>query len=354
MQQIYSAIIIKVKKHVITALKVLVFISIGVLLFWLAYRGQDFGKILDSVGDAKWFWVVLAVLLSILGHYSRGVRWGLLLEPFGYRPRGINLFSSVMVMYLANMAIPRSGEVVRCGIISRYEKIPFARCLGTVVTERIADMVVLLILTVVVLLSQAGVVDTILQNNPDVANRLDMISNYVPHLIIIGLLLAVAAFFAVRIAIRKNLLGLGDKISGLVTNFKDGLLTIVSLKKRWQFLFHTFFVNFVYFFTIYLVFKAFSFTEGLDMMIALTVFVLGTFGVVVPSPGGMGTWHFIVIELLSLYGVNKDPDAGAYALVMHGIQDLLFIVVGFASLLLMPVINRNYIPFIPDEQQKDS
>lgn len=342
---------IKVKRYLVTGLKFLAFLSVGVLLFWLAYRGQDFASIWSSVSEARWSWVILAVVLSVLGHWSRGVRWRLLLEPFGYRPRDLNLFCSVMVMYLSNMAIPRSGEVVRCGIITKYEKIPFARCLGTVVTERIADMVVLLILTVVVLATQAGIVGDILDNNPDVRERLSLIENYIPHLIIIGILMLAAGLLILRWVIRKNVMGLGEKIKELLNNFKDGMLTILSLKKRWQFLFHTLFINFVYFYTIYLVFKAFSFTEGLSLMMALTVFVLGTFGVVVPSPGGMGTWHFIVIELLSLYGVRKDPDAGAYALVMHGIQDVLFIVVGFASLILMPVINNNYQPYLPDESK---
>lgn len=341
------------KKYLTTTFKVLIFLGIGVALFWLAYRGQDFGKIMESLGNCRWSWVLLALALSIAGHYSRAVRWRLLLEPFGYSPRNINLFSSVMVMYLTNMAIPRSGEVVRCGVVSKYEKIPFARCLGTVVTERIADMVVLAVLAVIIFATQGGVISGVLQNNPWVADQLVRIKGYLP-LIIAGLcVMAVLAVLAVRMVIRRNIFGIGARLNDLVSNFKDGVLTIIRLERRTEFVLHSLFINFVYFYTIYLVFKAFPFCEELSLMAALTVFVLGTFGVIIPSPGGMGTWHFIVIELLALYGIQRDSDAGAYALVMHGIQDILFIVAGFAALMLMPVINNKYQPVVPDENTQE-
>ena len=116
--------------------------SLGAFLFWLAYRGHNFGRMFDAISEVRWGWVAAAVVLSVAAHYSRALRWGLLLEPFGYRPRRLNLFFAVMVMYLANMAIPRSGEVARCGVLAKYERISFSRSLGTVVTERIADVIV--------------------------------------------------------------------------------------------------------------------------------------------------------------------------------------------------------------------
>ena len=107
---------------------------------------------------------------------------------------------------------------------------------------------------------------------------------------------------------------------------------------------HTLFINFVYFYAIYLGFKAFGFTEHLTLNVALTVFITGTFGVVVPSPGGMGTWHFAVIETLALFGIKRDPDGRAFALVIHGLQDVSFLILGGISLILMPIINKDYVP----------
>ena len=327
--------------------------SIGAFLFWLAYRGHDFERMFVAITEIRWGWVVLAVVLSVASHYSRALRWGLLLEPFGYRPRRLNLFFAVMIMYLANMAIPRSGEVARCGILTKYECIKFSRSLGTVVTERIADVIIFAVLAAVVFATQIDVVGRVLDNNPSVMAYLRSFENHIVLIIVAGVALVALGFLLLRTAVRRNWFGLGDRLRSALHNLKDGMLTIAGLKKRWQFVAHSLFIYFVYFFSIYLFFKAFPFTEDLGAMTALTVFVLGTFGVIVPSPGGIGTWHFIVIEVLALYGVERDPDGGAYALVTHGMQDLLFAVVGMVAMVVMPFFNNNYQPLIPNETSPD-
>jgi len=332
------------RKKLISALKITAFFSIGILFFYLAYRGQDFSQIWAAMQQTNWGWIAAVFVLGLLGHYSRAARWSLMLEPLGYKPKGINLFSSIMVMYLSNMAVPRSGEFIRCGIASRYEKIPFTQSLGTVVTERIVDMAVFLILTVVVLVMQSGTVSEVLSNNPGIRSRLETLENYIPLVIILCVLAAAAAFFLIRIVIKKNLFSIGERVRTFLKNLKEGVLSVLSLKKRWQFLFHTFFINLVYYLDTYLTCLAFPFTENISPSDALAVFVLSTYGVVVPSPGGMGTWHFLTIELLALYGVAKDPCGRTYALVTHGIQDVSFLTVGFALLILLPVINKKYFP----------
>lgn len=326
---------------------------IGATLFWLAYRGHDFGRIFDAISEVRWGWVAAAVVLSVAAHYSRAVRWGLLLEPFGYKPRRLNLFFAVMIMYLANMAIPRSGEVARCGVLTKYEHIKFSRSLGTVVTERIADVIVFAVFAAVVFVTQLDVVGRVLDNNPNILRYWQSFENHIVLIIIVGLSLVALGIWMLRTAVRRNWLGLGDRLRSAFHNLKDGMLTIAGLKKRWQFVAHSLFIYFVYFYTMYLFFKAFPFSADLDLMVALTVFVLGTFGVIVPSPGGIGTWHFIVIEVLALYGIERDPDGGAYALVSHGMQDLLFAIVGMVAMIVMPFFNNDYQPVIPDEKAPD-
>ena len=327
--------------------------SLGAFLFWLAYRGHNFGRIFDAISEVRWGWVAAAVVLSVAAHYSRALRWGLLLEPFGYRPRRLNLFFAVMVMYLANMAIPRSGEVARCGVLAKYERILFSRSLGTVVTERIADVIVFAAVAAVVFVTQIDVIGRVLDNNPSVLQYWQSFENHIVLIILAGVALVALGIWLLRTAVRRNWFGLGDRLRKAFHNLKDGMLTIAGLKKRWQFVAHSLFINFVYFYAVYLFFKAFPFTENLGLMVALTVFVLGTFGVIVPSPGGIGTWHFIVIEVLALYGVVRDPDGGAYALVSHGMQDLLFAVVGMVAMIVMPFFNNDYQPVIPDESPSD-
>ena len=330
----------RVKKGI----KIALFFAIGGILFWLAYRGQDIGTLFNALEGTRWGWIVAIALFYLTAHYSRAARWRLLLEPFGYKTRNINLFMSVLVMYLSNLAIPRSGEVIRCGIISKYENIPFARCLGTVVTERIADLALVLIVTAIVLASQWGFVAEMIAANPDISQRIDMLKEYIVPITLILIALSVAGILIVRMAIRRNILGIGNKINGIWQQFRDGLSTILHLKHRTLFIIHTLYINFVYFYAVYLGFKAFGFTEHLTLATGLMVFVLATFGVIVPSPGGMGTWHFIVIETLAMYGVNRDPDGRAFALVIHGLQDISFIILGALSLILLPVINKDYSP----------
>ena len=330
----------RVKKGI----KIALFFAIGGILFWLAYRGQDIGTLFNALEGTRWGWIVAIALFYLTAHYSRAARWRLLLEPFGYKTRNINLFMSVLVMYLSNLAIPRSGEVIRCGIISKYENIPFARCLGTVVTERIADLALVLIVTAIVLASQWGFVAEMIAANPDISQRIDMLKEYIVPITLILIALSVTGILIVRMAIRRNILGIGNKINGIWQQFRDGLSTILHLKHRTLFIIHTLYINFVYFYAVYLGFKAFGFTEHLTLATGLMVFVLATFGVIVPSPGGMGTWHFIVIETLAMYGVNRDPDGRAFALVIHGLQDISFIILGALSLILLPVINKDYSP----------
>ncbi|MBR6177850.1 MAG: flippase-like domain-containing protein [Bacteroidales bacterium] len=333
-------------------LKITLFFAIGGVLFWLAYRGQDIATLFNALEGTRWGWIVAIAVFYLTAHYSRAARWKLLLEPFGYKTRNINLFMSVLVMYLSNLAIPRSGEVLRCGIISKYEKIPFARCLGTVVTERIADLAIVLIVSAIVLASQWGFVAEMIAANPDICQRIDMLKEYAIPISVILIGLTVAGILIVRMAIRRNIFGIGNKINGIWQQFRDGLTTILHLKHRTLFILHTLYINFVYFYAVYLGFKAFGFTEHLTLATGLMVFVLATFGVIVPSPGGMGTWHFIVIETLAMYGVNRDPDGRAFALVIHGLQDISFIILGALSLILLPVINKEYLPQPASETQQ--
>ncbi|MDD6001781.1 MAG: lysylphosphatidylglycerol synthase transmembrane domain-containing protein [Bacteroidales bacterium] len=332
-------------------IRITVFFAIGALLFWLAYRGQDIGTLINALEGTRWGWIVAIATFYLTAHYSRAERWRLLLEPFGYKPRGINLFMSVLVMYLSNLAIPRSGEVLRCGIVSKYEKIPFARCLGTVVTERIADLTIILIVSAIVLASQWGFVSEMVAANPDISERIELIKQYIIPISLILIVLTIVGIWLFRLAIRRNIFGIGDKINGIWQQFRDGLTTILHLKHRTLFIIHSLYINFVYFYAVYIGFKAFGFTEHLTLITGLMVFVLATFGVIIPSPGGMGTWHFIVIETLAMYGVKRDPDGRAFALVIHGLQDISFIILGALSLILLPVINKDYVPQVDDADQ---
>ncbi|MBN2662782.1 MAG: flippase-like domain-containing protein [Bacteroidales bacterium] len=336
-------------KKILNILKVIGFIFIGAVLFWLVYKNQDFETIKQAVLKAKFEWLLLSMVLGLLSHYSRAARWKLLLKPLGYDVRKKTLFFSVMIMYLTNHAIPRSGEIVRCGVVNRYEKVPFSTLLGTVFTERVIDVIVLFILTVIVAATQFHVLIDFLNNNQAAQENLDKISNS------LGIILAAFVIFVSMLILmfvfRKKIkqLGIYKKFQKLIEDFLEGLKSVLKLEKKWLFIAHTIFIWGMYFVMIYVVFFAFDFTSHLSVMAGLTIFVLSSFGIVIPSPGGIGTWHFIAIETLFVYGIEKD-NGRAFAFAAHESQMIMLIVVGILSLLSTSLIKAKESKKIAEQQ----
>jgi hypothetical protein len=176
-------------------------------------------------------------------------------------------------------------------------------------------------------------------NNPDVKNNMEAIFS-IRNLIVLSvfLLIFLIVVFIFRSSISKN--SFFNKIKEIFMSFVSGLLTVWKMKKKWQFIFHSIFIWIMYFLMIYVVFQSFEFTKHLGIMTGLTVFVMSSLGMVAPSPGGIGTWHFMAIETLILYGVQKYPDANAFAFAAHGAMTLFILVLGLISIVLLPVINN--------------
>jgi len=325
------------KKKIIDSLKIIGFLIIGVFLFWLVYKEQDIATIKKSILNANLWWLFLSVILGLLSHISRALRWELLINPLGYKPRKLTLFYSVMVMYLTNHAIPRSGEIVRCGIISRYEKIPFSSLLGTVITERAIDFLMLFVLTLIVALTQFSVVLDFFNNNPSAQETLNKINSSSSFFVI--LLVCFVVFLLLLYFFRKKIkqTKIYKKIYQLFENFISGLKTVATMKRKGLFIAHTIFIWLMYFVMIVVVFRAFSFTYHLGILAGLTVFVMSSFGMVFPSPGGIGSWHFMAIETLFIYGISR-VQASAFAFAAHESQMIMLIVVGLSSLIAVSFI----------------
>ncbi|MBN1252924.1 MAG: flippase-like domain-containing protein [Bacteroidales bacterium] len=337
------------KENIYTIIKFVFFLSIGILIFWWVYKDQNVGGIVDALKEANYFWIGVSLFLSILSHFSRAVRWQLLIESLGHKVRIINVFFAVLVMYISNMAIPRSGEITRCSIIKKYEKVSLSKLLGTVVIERTFDFIMLFILLIVVLLTQYNVVLEFIHNNPGVEQKVSsilQIKYLIVFLIIIAITLASAYFF--RKKFKKSLIYI--KISELAKNFISGIDTVRKMDKKWSFIFHSVFIWVMYFSMIYVTFWSFKFTEHLSLLSGLTVFVMASFGMVAPSPGGIGTWHFMTIETLAIYGIAKIPDANAFALAAHGAMNLFLLIVGVIALILLPVVNNKSTKVVETKQ----
>jgi len=324
------------KKTIIKILKFLAFFALGAFIFWLIYKDQDIEHIksvLKNDVDYKWVW--LSLFLGLLSHISRTLRWGLMIEPVSHKPRFINTFLAVMVGYLMNLAFPRMGEVSRCGVLARYEKISFTKLLGTVVAERLVDMISLLILLGVVILSQFGKMIHFVNENPEIKQKI--LGVVTSPVLIIGVVILLIIFFIFRRTFQNT--SFFQKIKEIIQNFKVGFISIRSIQKKGWFYFHSAFIWIMYYFMLYVIFFAFDFTRDLTPIAGLTTFVLASFGMVAPVQGGIGAWHFMAKEALSLYGVSNENGI-IFAFVAHTSMTAMIIVIGLISLMILPFINR--------------
>ncbi len=324
------------KKNILKVLKFLAFFAVGVFIFWLIYKDQDINRIKSVLkNEVNYSWIVLSLFIGLLSHISRTLRWGLMIEPVGHKPRFVNTFLAVMVGYLMNLALPRMGEVSRCGVLARYEKISFTKLFGTVVAERLIDVVSLLILLAVVFFSQFGQMLDFLRRNPEIQGKLTAALSS-PYLIGGLVFLAIMAY-VFRNTFKNSLIF--KKTMGILHNFKEGFISIRSIKRKGWFWFHSVFIWVLYYLMLYITFFAFDFTRDLNPIAGLTTFVLASFGMVAPVQGGIGAWHFMAIEALSLYGVSLENGA-IFAFVAHATTTSMIIVIGIISLLVLPFINR--------------
>ncbi|GAB4284753.1 MAG: lysylphosphatidylglycerol synthase transmembrane domain-containing protein [Marinilabiliales bacterium] len=329
----------KLKKKIINVLKFVFFLAAGLFLFWIVYKDQDFEQLSKALKNIDYLWIIFGLILGIISHLIRAIRWQMLAHSLDYKPSFINSFLSVMVGYLVNLGIPRMGEVSRAAVIKRYEKIPFSQSFGTIVLERIIDLLILILLTAIVFIFRYDLFVDFLNNNPAVGEKFRNINFSNTFLILTGSFIVLGVFLMIvlRNQLRKTLVY--QKTKDLLKKFIQGLKSVGSLKSLPLFLIYSFLIWLMYYLMLYICFDAFDFTSDLGLWAALVVFVFGSYGMVAPVQGGIGAWHFMVIGTLFLFGI-QDADARVFALVVHGSQTLMLLVVGLLSLLALPIINK--------------
>lgn len=327
------------KKRVLNILKFLVFISLGIFIFWKVYKGQDIDELIKSIHQVDFFWIYVSIVLGILSHVARSARWVLLAKGLGYKPSGYNSFFAVMIAYLANLAFPRMGEVTRCAVIKQYEKVPLSTAIGTIITERVIDVVMLLSVTFIAVLSQFNVFQKFITDNPAISKSIQKVFDS-------GILIGVVAFIGIVFLIlymvfhkKLNQFSFFKRINEKIYTLKDGVLSVKNVKRKWLFVLYTIAIWVFYYLMLYVCFFSFPFMKDFGALVALTLFVLGSYGMVAPVQGGIGAYHFMVIAGLVIYGV-ADGDARLFALIVWSAQTIMIIGVGFISYLLLPIYNR--------------
>ncbi|MEG0463879.1 lysylphosphatidylglycerol synthase transmembrane domain-containing protein [Bacteroides sp.] len=308
----------------------------GFILYWV-YRDFDFAKALDVLTHGtKWGWMLLSLVFGVLAQVVRGWRWKQTLEPLGAFPKTGDCINAIFVSYAASLVIPRMGEVSRCGILSRYDDVSFAKSLGTVVTERLVDMLCIGLITGVTVLLQFPVFTLFLEQTgtkiPSLLYLFTSVWFYIILLCAIGVI--VLLYYLMRA------LSFFEKVKGVVLHVWEGIMSLRNVKNIPLFISYTVLIWLSYFIHFYLTFFCFSFTEHLSVLAALVMFVGGTFAVIVPTPNGAGPWHFAIISMMMLYGVNA-TDAGIFALIVHGIQTFLVVLLGIYGSIALAYTRRS-------------
>lgn len=329
------------KQKLFTGLKVAFFLSIGIALIWLftSQLGEkEKEEILQAVKSADYSWILISMVMGTLAHISRALRWKQLMEPLGYNPSTRNTFFAVMVMYFANLAIPRLGEVTRCAILKRYEGVPVEKSFGTVVAERAMDLV---FLGLVFLLALGLQLDIVVQGFEELQIMGNANGGSEEKSLLLPILVGCAVLGGVVLfLLRKHpkIQGVYNKILELALGFISGIHAAIKVKRPLVFLLHTAFIWIMYFMMVYICFFAIPQTSEVPMAAGLTILVFGSVGIIL-VPGGIGIYPLIVAKILTLYFVEESYGYAFGWIVWLG-QTLLLLVWGVISLALLPVFNK--------------
>lgn len=315
-------------------LKIIIPLGIGVLLIYLAYSKlteQDIVDIKKSFAEANYLYILLSVIFGIFSHLSRAYRWKYTLEPLGLQPKFANSFFTVMIGYFANLGIPRSGEVLRCGLMAKYENMPFNKLVGTVIAERVADMILLLFFIGMVLILQFDLVVTFLKDQGFLANF-----SFTKGVMILVIILTVG--IAGLLVLKNSKSTFFIKIRGFLGGIFAGIKSILQMKKRWQFIGHTIFIWLMYFLMFYVGFFSLEETKTVPIVGVLTGFVIGGLSIALTN-GGIGAYPLGIAAILSLYGVANGTGY-AFGWIVWTAQTVMIAVLGAISMLLIPRINK--------------
>jgi len=302
------------------------------LLLYLAFKGQDLGKMLNDLKRADFGWVLLALIAGLFAHLLRAYRWNLMIGSLGHgTPAFLNTFHAVMVGYLANLAFPRMGEVARCSVINKSDKIPLIKLLGTVLAERLVDLLMLGLVFAMAIFLEYKVVSGFL--NKHVLNRLNGRIGDIALLIFAFFLLMLILIFLV-ILMKKRNWGISNRIFQFISGMKTGILSVKNLDNKIGFIMSSLAIWLLYGLSSYLCFFALNSTSSLGPGAALSTLVFGSLAMIAPVQGGIGAFHWMVSEGLIIYGISKS-DGLSYALIVHTSQTLIILFIGSLSVILL-------------------
>ena len=312
-------------------LKTILPIALGIFLVWYWYTSTapaDREKILYYIKEADLFWISLSLLIGLLGHISRAIRWNYLLEPLGYKPKLINNILMIFMAYLANLGIPRTGEILRATALTTYEGVPFEKGFGTIVTERVVDVFMLLVIVTITLLLQTDIIIDFFQQRGFNLNAI---------FLLLGA--GILAFFIFIVFIKKSNSEIALRIKSFTKGLMAGVFSIFKMKRKWAFVFHTLFIWACYIAMMWVIKFTVPETSDLSISEVMVAFVFGAFAMATTN-AGVGLFPILVSKALALFGISA-VSGDAFGWIMWIAQTLMNVVFGAISFLLLPLLNRN-------------
>jgi glycosyltransferase 2 family protein len=343
------------KKKLLVVFQYAFFAALAAFFVWLSLKDMDkknWTQLKDALDRAN-YWLLIPVLLLLLAsHWLRALRWRQLIEPMGYEPSRMNCFLGVMIGYFVNLGAPRLGEVVKCTILARYEKVPADKLVGTIVAERAFDVVCLAIVFGLTFLLQFNVIHS-LTTNSTLFHSSGGSSSPLKWWILLAVAVLITGFVIIRWRwVASRWAQIVHKTKSIVANILHGLTSVRSIKNKPLFFFYTIGIWCLYLLSTWFGFFAISATRNLSLVDALSVLAMGSVGMIV-SPGGIGAYALLVRETVSFYNVPALPYGQALGWLLWFGQFLSFILFGTASFILLPRINKKRLVIATDEITTD-
>jgi glycosyltransferase 2 family protein len=321
---------IGMKKSALTILQYLFFLGLGIFFVWLSVKGigkAEMQKIRYSFIHAR-HWVIVPVLVMLLGaHYIRALRWKLMMEPLGYHPGTFNTWAAVMIGYLVNAGVPRLGEVVKCTLLAKYENVRADKLVGTIVVERIIDVICLLIVFFIALLLQGHIIGDYLGNLFSGFFHRKVSETSTPTLLVVGICAVLFILLFWWVLRRFGHIDMVAKLKHVLKGVAHGLSSIGEMKRKWLFIFYTVLIWALYLLSTTAGIYALQETDHLGLSAGLTTLVMGSVGMIL-TPGGIGAYPLLVAELMELYGLDKDTVGAALGWLLWSAQTVIILAGG--------------------------
>ena len=303
---------------------------LGIFLIYYSYNQfseKDIEEIKKHFKNANYYYLNFSIFIAFLGSVSRAYRWKYALDHMGYKTTFANNFMAVSIGYLMNMTVPRSGEISRALVLKKYNDVPFDKGFGSIIAERIVDMVILLGLIILAFFIQYDILKTFILDKVPLQKLILLLA--------IGLVLFMAFILIYLYSKLKFILQLKEKISGL----KEGILSILHMKKKWAYLGHTVFIWFSYIYMFYIGLLVISETNMLPLSAVITSFIVGSVAIAFTN-SGFGSYPFLMAKILLFYNISETAGS-AFGWIIWTTQMLLLVFLGALSFLLLPMLNRS-------------